>query len=78
MSLNKIKCPNCQHWNISNGEHDQQCSNCDAILDSRYATRIKNSVNEGYSFIDSLPPYARYIFLAIVSLVGLIVVIAFA
>ncbi|WP_295772263.1 hypothetical protein [uncultured Mucilaginibacter sp.] len=78
MSLNKIKCPGCGQWSISDGKHDQRCSNCDAILDSRYATRIKKSVNEGYSFIDSLPAYARYIFLAIVSIVGLIVVIAFA
>ncbi len=78
MSLNNIKCPNCQHWNSSDGKADQQCSHCDALLDTRILNRAFKLSDDGYSFMDALPSYARYFFLAIVCAVGIVVVIAFA
>ncbi|WP_342645374.1 hypothetical protein [Mucilaginibacter sp. CSA2-8R] len=78
MSLNNIKCPNCQHWNSADSKADQRCSLCDALLDSRQVNRESKSTDHGFSFTDSLPPYARYVFLAIVAAISLVIVIAFA
>jgi hypothetical protein len=78
MSPSKIKCPDCKQWNTASGETDQVCTYCEARLHNRQTNGTHKGTNDGFSFISSLPPYAQYIFLGIVAIIGGIVVIALA
>ena len=77
MSKNSIKCLNCDEWNdTSKTGTDQRCKMCGCPLD--LSGDINAGDNDQEHFMDGLPPYAKYVFIGLVSIIGGIVVFVLA
>jgi PHP family Zn ribbon phosphoesterase len=77
MKESSIKCSKCEKWNKSNQDNiNQHCKHCGSELNPSHKKVVYDGNND--SFLNSLPPYAKYIFLTIVSIIGGIIVFALA
>jgi phage FluMu protein Com len=77
MMSSTVKCPHCQQWNESQSNDQQRCSRCNGLLQAGKRSWTRSSTDDN-NFMDSLPPYAKYIFMGIVAVIGGIVVLALA
>jgi phage FluMu protein Com len=77
MMSSTIKCPHCQQWNDSQSTDQQRCTQCNGLLRAGERSETRSSTEDD-NFMDSLPPYAKYIFIGIIAVIGGIVVLALA
>ena len=77
MNKGSIKCSRCNKWNNTEKHNpNQKCSKCGNELD--HSSEIDPKLESEKGFLDNLPPYAKFIFLALVAIIGGIIVFALA
>lgn len=78
MSKTSIKCEQCDHWNFIGNKDKLNCENCGHKLHNHQHKSWVNSESNQLSFIESLPPYAKYIFIGLISIIAGLIVVAVA
>ncbi|WP_143009073.1 hypothetical protein [Pedobacter terrae] len=72
-----IKCDKCDTWNSTKkNSKAQRCKKCGNLLDP--SRDIFSNNNDQDNFLDRMPPYAKYVFIALVSIIGGVIVFALA